>query len=105
MTQVTIRFLPAAALVALIAPLTVLGQTGTTQVFRFSPTCTRPQAEEIGMAITTITGMTMRNDLAKGLLSVQGTPDQLKLGALALRGIEQICSGGGRYGRPRIPAS
>jgi hypothetical protein len=81
MTQMTIRFLPAAALVALIAPWTVLGQTGATQVFRFFPTCARARTEEIGTAISTITGMTFRDDFARGVLSVQGTPDQLKLGA------------------------
>jgi hypothetical protein len=89
MTQMTIRFLPAAALVALIAPLTVLGQTGTTQVFRFLPTCTRQQTEEIGMTISTITGMTIRDDFAKGLLSVQGTPDQIKLGAWLFAGLNK----------------
>ena len=81
MTQMTIRFLPAAALVALIAPRMLPGQTGAAQAFRFLPNTSRTQTEEIGMAITTITGMTSRDDFAKGLLSVQGTPDQLKLGA------------------------
>jgi hypothetical protein len=77
----TIRFLATAALVTLIAPWTVLGQTGSTHVFRYLPTCTRQQTGEIANTITTITGMTTRDDFAKGLLSVQGTPDQLKLGA------------------------
>jgi len=76
MSRMTIRFLSAAALVALIAPWTVLGQSGTTQVFRFLPTIARPQTEEIAIAISTITGMTVRDDFAKGVLSVQGTPDQ-----------------------------
>ena len=44
MAQMTIRFLPAAALVALMAPWTVLGQSGATQVFRYLPTITKPQA-------------------------------------------------------------
>jgi hypothetical protein len=85
----TIRFLRAAALVALIAPWTVLGQSGTTQVFRFLPTNTRQQTDEIGTAISTITGMTFRDDFAKGLLSVQGTPDQLKLGAWLFAGLNK----------------
>jgi hypothetical protein len=71
----TIRLLPAAALIALIAPWTVLGQTGTTRVLRFSHTSTKQQAEEILIAMTT------RSDLASGGLSVQGIPDQVKLGA------------------------
>jgi hypothetical protein len=89
MTRMTIRFLPAAALLALIAPWTVLGQTGTTQVFRFLPTCTRQQTEEIAIAISTITGMTVRDDFAKGVLSVQGTPDQIKLGAWLFMGLNK----------------
>jgi hypothetical protein len=89
MTQMTIRFLPAAALVALIAPWTVLGQPGNIQVFRFLPTCTRQQTEEIGTAISTITRMTFRHDFAKGVLSVQGTPDQLKLGAWLFAGLNK----------------
>jgi hypothetical protein len=93
MTQTTIRFLPAAALVALIAPWTVLGQSGATQVFRFLPTITRAQAQEIAIAISTITGMTTRDDFAKGVLSVQGTrdgtADQLKLGAWLFAGLNK----------------
>lgn len=85
----TIPFLPAAALVALIAPWTVLGQTGATQVFRFFPTCTRAQTQEIAIAISTITGMTVRDDFARGVLSVQGTPDQLKLGAWLFAGLNK----------------
>lgn len=89
MPRMTIRFLPAAVLVALIAPWTVLGQSGTTQVFGFLPTITRPQTEEIAIAISTITGMPFRDDFAKGVLSVQGTPDQLKLGAWLFAGLNK----------------
>jgi len=89
MTRMTIRFLPAAALVALIAPWTILGQSGATQAFRFLPTITRPQTEEIASTIGTITGMTTRNDFAKGVLSVQGTPEQLKLGAWLFAGLNK----------------
>ena len=85
----TIRYLPAAALVALIAPWTVLGQTGATEVFRFFPTCARAQTEEIANTINTITGMTVRDDFARGVLSVQGTPDQLKLGAWLFAGLNK----------------
>lgn len=89
MTRMTIRFLPAVALVAPIATWTVLGQTSTTQVFQFLPTITRPQTEEIAIAISTITGMPFRDDFAKGVLSVQGTPDQLKLGAWVFAGLNK----------------
>jgi hypothetical protein len=89
MIRMTIRFLPAAALVALIAPWTVLGQIGTTQVFRFFPTCTRQQTEEIAIAISTITGMTVKDDFAKGVLSVQGTSDQITLGVWLFLGLNQ----------------
>jgi hypothetical protein len=70
-----------------MAPWTVLGQTATVRPFRFSRTTTNQQAEEIGIAVSVITGMTVRVDFARGVLSVQGTPDQLKLAAwlLALR--------------------
>jgi hypothetical protein len=89
MTQMKIRFLPAAAMVALIAPRMVPGQTVDARAFRFLPNTSRAQTEEIGMSITTITGMTSRDDFAKGVLSLQGTPDQLKLGAWLFAGLNK----------------
>jgi hypothetical protein len=77
----TTRLLPAAALVALIAPWTVRSQTGSVQTFRFQHAGAKQQAEETGMAISSMTYMPVRTDFARGMLSVQGTPDQLKAGA------------------------